>query len=114
MFGCTKMAVDTFTLTSNTAGKNYTISHSLGTIPKYFIIVGDYNIPEVTNGIYSIMGANHSLATDINYANVSYWDISSIATSSALIDSISSVGFKVSNPSFRFVANVKYTVITLA
>ena len=113
MFGCTKMAVDTFTLTSNTTGKNYTISHSLGTIPKYFIIIGDIN-SKVINGIYSVMVANHNLSDSISYANVSYWDISKISTSNALIDSISSVGFTVDNPSFRFVANAEYTVITLA
>ena len=113
MFGCTKMAVDTFTLTSNTTSNNYTISHSLGTRPKYFIIIGDYNTPKSTNGIYSVMGANHGLYTDINYASVSYWS-SRIETSYAPINEISSTSFMVTNPSFRFVANVKYTVITMA
>ena len=115
MFGCTQMAVDTFTLTSNTIGSNYSISHSLGTKPKYFIIIGDFSgVAKSTNDIISVMGANHNLSGSVDFANLSYWGGSSISTSYATISLISSVEFRINDPSCRFEANVKYTVITMA
>lgn len=115
MFGCTKMAVDTFTLTSTTIGSNFSISHSLGTKPKYFIIIGDFSgISKSTYDVISVMGANHNLSDSVDYANLSYWGDSSISTSYATISLISSVEFRVNAPSCRFEANVKYTVITMA
>ena len=115
MFGCTKMAVDTFTLTSTTVGSNYSISHSLGTKPKYFIIIGDFSgVSKSTYDIISVMGANHNLSGSVDYANLSYWGGSNIATSYTTIALISTVEFKVDNLAVYFKSNVKYTVITLA
>ena len=114
MFGCTKMAVDTFTLTSRTSATNYTISHSLGTEPKYFIIIGDYDDSNSIYDIFSVMGANHNLSSIVYYANICYWANSSFENSYVTISPISSVGFKVDNVNYNFKANAKYTVITLA
>ena len=114
MFGCTQMAVDTFTLTSRTSASKYTISHSLGTEPKYFIIIGDYDDSNSTYDIYSVMGANHNLSSIVYYANICYWANSSFENSYVTISPISSVGFKVDNVNYKFKANAKYTVITLA
>ena len=115
MFGCTKVAVDTFTLASNTVSSEYSISHSLGTKPKYFIIIGDYSgVSKSTFDIISVMGANHNLSGSVNYANLSYWGNSMVETYYVSISLISTVEFRVNDPSDHFKANVKYTVITMA
>ena len=115
MFGCTKMAVDTFTLTSDTVGSEYNISHSLGTKPKYFIIIGDFSgVSKSTYDIISVMGANHNLSGSVNHANLSYWRNSMVETYYVSLSQISTAEFRVNDPSDHFKANVKYTVITMA
>ena len=114
MFGCSKMAVDTFTLTSRTPTKDYTISHSLGTIPKYFIVVyEDEPASKSVFDTYSVMGANNNLSTTVEKANICYY-ANHVSYDYTSISSISSTGFKVDKGSTYFMENVKYTVITLA
>ena len=79
MFGCTKMAVDTFTLSSTTVIKNYTISHSLGEIPKFMYVVAE-RLPTAYDGaIFNYVNTNVKLDGTTLYGKMTYYSINSIA-----------------------------------
>ena len=115
MFGCTKMAVDTFTLSSRTRCYTHTISHSLGEMPKYVFLISEaeaqenydvavgigINLNLVTNPT-GVMTA-HKIGSEMEYnMNGGFYPINS-----------TSINFNISNL-YYWMAGVKYTVITMA
>ena len=120
MFGCTKMAVDTFTLSSVTVIRKYTISHSLGEIPKFMYVVAE-RLPTAYNGaIYNYVCTNVILNGIALYGKMTYYIINSVAVNhieetNVNANSITANSFYINSASNNYYeANVKYTVITMA
>lgn len=114
MFGCAKMAIDTFVPTSNIMvnTSNYTVNHSLGEIPKVVLIVAN-QLPSLNTGFSFIY-------TRSDFANKWYGiylcgtDYS--ATSNLILQSnVTESTFRIWMQYTRyFVQGVEYSIITMA
>ena len=115
MFGCTKMAVDTFTLTSGTIVTNYTISHSLGEIPKFIFIVAE-SLPTVNNDIYNYVNTNDTQNSYAPFGKLTYYKsgFTNQTCNNCHAKSINANSFYVEGAYYYYRANVKHTVITMA
>ena len=115
MFGCTKMAVDTFTLTSRTIITNYTISHSLGEIPKFIFIVAE-SLPTVNNDIYNYVNTNDTQNSYAPFGKLTYYKsgFTNQTYENCHAKSINANSFYVEGAYYYYRANVKHTVITMA
>ena len=115
MFGCTKMAVDTFTLTSGTIVTNYTISHSLGEIPKFIFIVAE-SLPTVNNDIYNYVNTNDTQNSYAPFGKLTYYKsgFTNQTCNNSHAKSINANSFYVEGAYYYYRANVKHTVITMA
>ena len=120
MFGCTKMAVDTFTLSSTTSLNAYVISHSLGEEPKFMYVVAE-RLPTAYDGaIYNYVNTNVNLKGTALYGKMTYYSINSSAVNhineaNVNANSITANSFYINGSSYQYYeANVKYTVITMA
>ena len=119
MFGCTKMAVDTFTLSSTMEIKNYTISHSLGEIPKFMYVVAERLPTSYDGAIYNYVNTNINLDSITLYGKITYYSINAsnvnhIVETNANANSITANSFYINGSYNYYEANVKYTVITMA
>ena len=115
MFGCTKMAVDTFTLTSRTNITNYTISHSLGEIPKFIFIVAE-SLPIVNYDIYNYVNTNDTQNSYAPFGKLTYYKsgFTNQTYENCHAKSINANSFYVVGAYYYYRANVKHTVITMA
>ena len=116
MFGYTKMAVDTFTLTSRTKITNYTISHSLGEIPKFIFIVAE-SLPTVNGDIYNYVNTNDTQNSYAPSGKLTYYDsgFNNQTYNNSHAKSINANSFYVEGSAYYcYRANVKHTVITMA
>ena len=112
MFGCTKMAVDKFTLSSTLICNAHLISHSLGTIPKFIFIIAEKKPTEYYN-VYQVLSTNPHLNSEISSNIICYYHSGIYDADTVPIDSITSNQFKVSNSTFKYTAGIEYTVITM-
>lgn len=127
LFGCTKMAIDTFTVPQDTV--NVTVNHSLGEKPVCAIIVTDVvNVPKnaekkyplrlaivfpiITSGVYIVYTAfltKEYLTNNEDYATAQKYQIKGTVSASQLqIIVDSSNGYK------YIKAGTEYTIITMA
>ena len=113
MFGCTKMAVDTFTLSSRKQCDSYPISHSLGTIPKFAFVIAE-TFPTANYDVYLCMGANLNLGVDMTSVPLYYWYNGDMHDTSFGIYPIDSNTITLNSYSYYFTAGVKYTLVTMA
>ena len=115
MFGCTKMAVDTFTLTSRTKITDYTISRSLGEIPKFIFIVAE-SLPTVNNDIYNYVNTNDTQDSYAPFGKLTYYNsgFNNQTYDNSHAKSINANSFHVEGAYYYYRANVKHTVITMA
>ena len=115
MFGCTKMAVDTFTLTSRTKITDYTISHSLGEIPKFIFIVAE-SLPTVNYDIYNYVNTNDTQVSYAPFGKLTYYDsgFNNQTYYNSHAKSINANSFYVEGAYYYYRAKVKHTVITMA
>ena len=112
MFGCTKMAVDTFTLASDTKGMDKYINHSLEEIPKFISVsCNESSLGEL--GIYGVLALNMTKKSTLKYGTCFFNNSGETYESSSSLQSISSSVFRVYG-NHLWKANVKYTVITMA
>ena len=112
MFGCTKMAVDKFTLSSRKSCNGYTISHSLDAIPKFMFIIAEKK-PTDYYDVFQILGINPTLSSEVNKTLICYYDSGILYTDTVVTNSITSNQFKVNNSTFKYTAGIEYTVITM-
>ena len=112
MFGCTKMAVDKFTLSSTLLCNAHSISHSLGTIPKLMFIIAEKK-PTAYYNVYQVLSTNPHLNTEISSNIICYYASGIYYADTVPIDSITTNQFKVNNPTFKYAAGIEYTVITM-
>ena len=112
MFGCTKMAVDKFTLSSRKSCSGYTISHSLNAIPKFMFIIAEKK-PTDYYDVFQILGTNPTLSSEVNKTLICYYDSGTLYTDTVVTNSITSNQFKVNNSTFKYTAGIEYTVITM-
>ena len=115
MFGCTKMAVDTFTLSSRTACYNHTISHSLGEMPKYVFLISEAEA-QANNDVSFGIGINLNLVTNpegVMTAHKIGSEMEYNRTGGFYPINSTSIKFNISN-SYYWMAGIKYTVITMA
>ena len=112
MFGCTKMAVDKFTLSSRKSCSGYTISHSLDAIPKFMFIIAEKK-PTDYYDVFQILGTNPNLSSEVNKTLICYYDSDILYTDTVVTNSITSNQFKVINSTFKYTAGIEYTVITM-
>ena len=117
LFGCTKYAVDEFTLASNTY--NIMLSHSLGRIPTVAFIFTDEKISgsspfrDAVCRSSSLFTSNGSSGANVTHAvnNVGKEYANYHDTSTTSTDSQIQVRYK--NDSYYLKAGVKYTLITM-
>lgn len=127
MFGCTKMAIDTFTVSQDTV--NVTVNHSLGEKPVCAIIVTDVvNVPKnaekefplrlaivfpvILGGVYSVYTAflTKEYLTDYgDYAIAQKYQVQGTVSASQLQIIVDSA-----NGSKYIKAGTEYTLITMA
>lgn len=74
VFESSKYAIDTFTLTSDTQAMDYSISHSLGSTPKFVFLKID-NMPTGSGAINVIL--NFVCTTYLTLSNMSAWGLAS-------------------------------------
>lgn len=74
VFESSKYAIDTFTLTSDTKARDYSISHSLGSTPKFVFLKID-NMPTGSEAIDVIL--NFVCTTYLASSNMSIWGAAS-------------------------------------
>ena len=113
MFGCTKMAVDKFTLSSTLICNAHSISHSLGTIPKFMFIIAGKK-PTAYYNVYQVLSTNPHLNSEISSNIICYYSSGSYNADTVVINSITNNQFKVSNSTFKYSEGIEYTVITMA
>ena len=127
LFGCTKMAIDTFTVPQDTV--SVTVNHSLGEKPVCAIIVTDVvNVPKnaekknplrlaivfpiITSGAYIVYTAfltKEYLTNDGDYATAQKYQIKGTVSASQLQIIVDSA-----NGSKYIKAGTEYTLITMA
>ena len=122
-FGCTKMAVDEFTVTIRTQivyARYFDVSHSLRDIPTYALIYLEGHIPETSGDIvemyYRQAGTTYSRTETISsngeLAIINGSDYSRIASTT---DTLLRLNAGVNNSSyFKYLSPGKYKVITMA
>lgn len=125
LFGCTDMAVDTFTVSSATLSENVTINHSLGKIPKIALIVKeDMNTTTnmfnyYLNGAFFFnrrQGTRAQVVTEwYSYSSTGWYNDHSASVYANNISSNSFIIYSVDSGSAarRFAAS-SYKVITMA
>lgn len=122
MFGCTKMAIDTFSYSDTTSVLNVKLKHSLGEIPKVAIIICPVDstyVPPSGNYLELCMLTHTTIK---NYAAESafcysvWWesedDLACTVTTS--IDTQSITITKIEYTTTKFKVNTTYTIITMA
>ena len=127
MFGCTKMAIDTVTYSSDQSGDKNTglrINHSLGTVPKFSILLANGNVPEINNyikfSITTFPNAYRGGSLSIGYSEYSGWcseGFNSVSSDYQPTPTDTYAEFKPGNISLGFLrlkAGIEYTLITMA
>lgn len=108
MLGCTKMAIDTFAFTADTA-INTTINHSLGEKPKYlFVLIDAEPASAATTRVKKFIGFgtdNSDLMGYMLYNVTSQTSIYFVATDTTV---------RSSTTNYYWYGGIKYTVITMA
>lgn len=108
LFGCTKMAIDTFAFTADTA-INTIINHSLGEKPKYlFILIDAEPASAATTRVKKFIGFgtdNSDLMGYILYNVTSQIPIYFVATDTTVMSP---------KTTYYWYGGIKYTVITMA
>lgn len=127
LFGCTKMAIDTFTVSQDTTST--TVNHSLGKKPVCAIIVTDVvNVPKnaekkfplrlaivfpiITSGVYSVYTAfltKEYLTDGEDYATAQKYQVQGIVSDTQL-----QIIVAYGNNTKYIKAGTEYTIITMA
>lgn len=127
MFGCTKMAIDTVTYSSDQSGDKYTglrINHSLGVIPKFSILLANGNVPEIKNyikfSITTFPNAYRGGSLSIGYSEYNGWcseGFNSASSDYQPTPTDTYAEFKPGSMNLGFLylkAGIEYTLITMA
>ena len=115
MFGCTKMAVDTFTLTSdNSISSTVKINHSLGEVPKImFIIAEEFSNSATTRYIKRMSGVYDG--DNIGNGGIVYEkSLTESGTLCSLGNATNLILSLYYTASYYFKAKIKYTLVTMA
>lgn len=127
MFGCTKMAIDTVTYSSDQSGDRWDglrINHSLGTVPKFSILLANGNVPEIKNyikfSITTFPNAYRGGSLSIGYSEYNGWcseGFNSASSDYQPTPTDTYAEFKPGNMSLGSLclkAGIEYTLITMA
>lgn len=112
MFGFTKMAIDEFTFTSDTTARETTLTHSLGEIPKQFLVLTAKNDDLPYGSFKEIIGV--TLNGTIFYSTGFYKEstyFGKSGTNGDVTATATTVLFDLYN---KFGAGTKYKLITMA
>lgn len=120
IFGCTKIAIDKFTLSSRTETSNYTIQYSLGEQPTIAILTcasnpsRNYDVCDIfvrnrpstvkdywVKGVLEIVNSTYQGGVDNKTINLSYVYVTDTS-------------FNISEPGFYYESGIEYTLITMA
>lgn len=121
MFGCTKMAVDTYTPTSNIALDSISIPHSLGEIPKIFFILAEKKITAENYAYINYVSGYKNGFGGLGYFDSKEYIVSQYGTfvSKSIINLPNFPSYTATNTGtasilFRYKSGVTYKVITMA
>ena len=127
MFGCTKMAIDTVTYSSDQSGDRWDglrINHTLGTVPKFSILLANGNVPEIKNyikfSITTFPNANRGGSLSIGYSEYNGWcseGFTSVSADQQPTPTDTYAEFKPGSMFLGFLylkAGIEYTLITMA
>ncbi len=110
--GFTKMAVDKFSLTTDTIAQNIPITHSLGDIPLFILLLGPvYTGNYYIKSIYCIFNdAIGSMKPSLFvYSDSNFYKYNTNATRGADSVTLGEAGYN-----FKYAAGIEYTLITMA
>ena len=127
MFGCTKMAIDNVTYSSDQSGDRWDglrVNHSLGTVPKFSILLANGNVPEIENyikfSITTFPNANKGGSLSIGYSEYYGWCSEGFISVSADQQPTPTDTYAEFKPGSMFLgilrlkAGIEYTLITMA
>ena len=107
IFGFGQMAVDTFTYQATTKITDVVLSHSLGKIPKFAMIIGD--------NFYVATGNDTIFGIALNHSNqATFLGVTSLQTGYNLKPTSTEISYTSQYTSKNFAPGVTYTLITFA
>ena len=114
MFGCTKMAVDTFTYSSRKVASSVTQTHTLGKTPKMAIVMAEE--VSANNDLYVFFTSNPLQASGTrDNSTLASHKTNTYASCSAFKSTLTETAYNVVGAtSVYFQAGVEYTLITMA
>lgn len=120
LFGCTKMAIDKFTVSKDTSTYGEIIFHSLGIKPKFALLLANKS-PAIVGGLIMVFVGKEEWKTEhfdcrmIAKYNEGYGRYSWNCTSVVGVVSAESVQFGDSTATAKkFAAGIEYTLLTMA
>lgn len=114
MMGCTKIAVDKITFSIRTSVANVALTHSLGELPKFFILWSNNTGKVSEDVIYSAGAVAPNSYSNKMHGGTAYFSSSKPYITNVGSNNVDATTIKPANTNYYYTAGVEYTLITMA